>query len=268
MSPDDDDILELTTEAADPSPAPETEVTAAPETAPTDTPPEDQPAEETPRTFTQEEVDDILSKRLAREQRKLERQARDEHEAQQQKPPYDGELRADMFATPEDYAEALAERIATERETQRDTQRVQRATLEAYQEREEEVRDKYEDFEQVAYNPQLSITEYMAQTIQASEIGPEVIYWLGMNPKEASRITNLPPLLQAREIGRIESVVEAAPPVKRTSSAPAPIEPVSPRSNGTPAYDTTDPRSVGSMSTSDWIAAERQRQTKRTGSNR
>ena len=173
-----------------------------------------------------------------------------------------------MFATPEDYAEALAERIATERETQRDAQRIQRAAQDVYQEREEEVRDKYDDFQQVAYNPQLSITDFMAQTIRATETGPEVLYWLGMNPKEAVRIANLPPLLQAREIGRIESVVEAAPPVKRTSSAPAPIEPVSPRSNGMPAYDTTDPRSVGSLSTSDWIAAERQRQTKRAEANR
>ena len=47
------------------------------------------------------------------------------------------------------------------------------------------------------------------------------------------------------------------------ASAPAPIAPVSARASGAPAYDTTDPRSVKSMSTSDWIEAERLRQIKK-----
>jgi hypothetical protein len=136
--------------------------------------------------------------------------------------------------------------------------------LEAYQDREEEARNKYDDFEQVAYNPKLPVTETMAQTIQASEIGPDVIYWLGSNPKEAERIARLNPLLQAREIGRIEAKIASNPPAKKTSTAPAPIAPVTARTaSGTPAYDTTDPRSVKNMSTSEWIEQERLRQIKK-----
>jgi hypothetical protein len=51
--------------------------------------------------------------------------------------------------------------------------------------------------------------------------------------------------------------------VKKTSNAPAPIAPVTARSQGTPRYDTTDPRSTKSMSTSEWIEAERLRQIKK-----
>ena len=51
------------------SPAPEPEATAAPVTVET-TPEEQQPA----KSFTQEELDAIVSKRLAREQRKWERE--------------------------------------------------------------------------------------------------------------------------------------------------------------------------------------------------
>jgi hypothetical protein len=88
-------------------------------------------------------------------------------------------------------------------------------------------------------------------------------YHLGANPKEAERISRLPPLLQAKEIGRIEAKLAADPPTKKTSSAPSPISPVTARSTGSPAYDTTDPRSIKTMSTSDWIEAERQRQVKK-----
>ncbi len=140
---------------------------------------------------------------------------------------------------------------------------MQAEVLESYHEREEEARNKYEDFEQVAYNPNLPITTVMAQTIQASEIGPEVAYYLGANPKEADRISRLEPMIQAKEIGRIEAKLVTDPPVKKSTSAPSPISPVTARNSGNPTFDTTDPRSVKTMSASEWIAADRLRQRKK-----
>jgi hypothetical protein len=168
------------------------------------------------------------------------------------------------FDSAQAYAEALAERKAQELMSQREQAKQQAQLLDAYHEKEEDARGRYDDFEQVAYNPNLPVTDVMAQTIQASDIGPDVIYWLGSNPKEAGRIAALPPILQAREIGKIEAKLADNPPVKKTSTAPAPIAPIAAaRSAGTPAYDTTDPRSVKSMSTSEWIEAERLRQIKK-----
>ena len=146
---------------------------------------------------------------------------------------------------------------------QREAAKQQSQVLESYHEREEEARSKYEDFEQVAYNPKLPITNVMAEAIQSSDIGPELAYHLGTNPKEADRISKLSPLVQAKEIGRIEAKLAADPPVKRTSSAPAPISPVSARSTGSSAYDTTDPRSIKTMTDSQWIEADRARQRKK-----
>ena len=125
------------------------------------------------------------------------------------------------------------------------------------------VNRQYDDFEMVAYNPNLPVTEAMAQSIQASDIGPDVLYFLGSNPNEAARISRLNPILQAKEIGKIEATMASNPPVRKTSTDPAPIAPVTARSNGTPRYDTTDPRSTKSMSTSEWIEAERLRQIKK-----
>ena len=238
--------------AADP--APEQVATAATPEPVVETPVEQV---EQPKTFTQEELDAAISKRLAREQRKWDRE-------RQVAPPQTvvANPQIDQFESPEAYAEALAYQKAEELIAKRDFQRHQTEVVDAYHDKEEEVRTKYADFDQVAYNPKLRITTEMAQTIQSSEIGPELAYHLGTNPKEAERISRLSPLAQAREIGRLEAKLVAEPVTKKVSSAPAPIAPVVPRSTGTPTYDTTDPRSIKTMSTSEWIAADRARQRK------
>ena len=238
--------------------APELEATVAP--APESTTPEEQSTEAS-KTFTQEELDAAIGKRLAREQRKWEREQA-ARAAEANRPPA-AMPSADQFNSVDDYAEALATRKAEELLARRDAQKQRTEFVEAYHDREEDARNKYDDFEQVAYNPNLRITDVMAETIQTSDVGPDVAYFLGSNPKEADRIARLPPILQAKEIGKIEARLASDPPVKKSSSAPSPISPVTARGSGSPAYDTTDPRSVKAMSTSDWIAAERQRQIKK-----
>ena len=252
MSDEDQAVAEI-------SPAPEPEATAAPESV--DTTPEEQ---QHTKSFSQEELDAIVSKRLAREQRKWEREQAQRLAEQQARQPVAPPPAPDDFENAHAYAEALAQQKAQELLAQREAAAQQAALLESYKDREEEARDRYEDFEQVAYNPNLPVTDVMAQAIQASDIGPEVIYYLGSNPKEASRISRLSPVLQAKEIGKIEVNLTTNPPVKKTSTAPAPLAPVTAtRSNSGPRHDTTDPRSLKSMSTSEWIEAERQRQIKK-----
>jgi hypothetical protein len=244
------------------STAPEPDATAAP--VPETTTPEGQT---TDKTFSQEELDAIVGKRLAREQRKWEREQAQRLAETQARAPV-APPAADDFESASAYADALADQRAQELLNKREAAKAQAELLDAYHDREEEARSKYDDFEQVAYNPKLPVTDAMAQTIQASEIGPDVIYWLGSNPKEAARISALPGLLQAREIGKIEAKLATNPPVKRTSTAPAPIAPVAARASGSPAYDTTDPRSTKTMSTSEWIEADRLRQIKKLESLR
>jgi len=228
-------------------PAPEQEATTAPE-------PELQQSDDAPaKVFTQEELDAIVSKRLAKAERKWAKQTPSAPVAPVTPPSLD------QFGTVDEYAEARAEQIIQTRQQQARHSEI----VAAYQDREEDARDKYEDFEQVAYNPNLPITTVMAQTIQASEIGPEVAYYLGANPKEADRISRLEPMIQAKEIGRIEAKLVTDPPVKKSTSAPSPISPVTARNSGNPTFDTTDPRSVKTMSASEWIAADRLRQRKK-----
>ena len=226
-------------------PASEPVVTTTPE--PVETPSE-------AKSFSQEELDAAIGKRLAREQRKWER---DRPQAPVVVPPIE------QFETVDAYADALALQKAEKLLIERDTKKQQSDILEAYHEKEEDARSKYDDFEQVAYNPSIRITPMMAEAIQSSEAGPDVAYYLGANPKEAERISRLSPISQAKEIGKLEAKLVSDPPVKRTSSAPAPISPVTAKSSGSPAYDTTDPRSMKTMTTTEWINAERARQVKK-----
>ena len=219
------------------------------------------PDDAEPKTFTQEELDQIIQKRLAKEQRKYQREYNERlAEATRPKAPVD--VKPDQYGTVDEYAEALATKKAEQMLAQREAQRQYEAINRTYVEKEEAARDRYDDFEQIVLNPDLRITDVMAEVIKAADNGPDVAYYLGSNPKEAARIARLPPAIQAKEIGKIEAQLSGDPPTKRTSSAPAPISPVNARKSGSAAYSTTDPRSIAAMSTSDWINAERQRQEK------
>ena len=116
--------------------APDQAATAAPAPEPDNSTPEPKPAE-TPKTFTQEELDAIVSKRLAREQRKWEREQAQKQTAQPPAPPPEP-LKPDDFTNAQAYADALAERKAQELLAQRAAEAERQATLDAYQDREEE----------------------------------------------------------------------------------------------------------------------------------
>ena len=248
--------------------APASEVTATPENAinaPEAVENQDNQVEE--KKYSQAEIDAMIGKRLAREQRKWERDQA-QRQSEQQTLKAAPTASADQYESTEDYAQALALQKAEELIAKREAAKQQSQVLESYQNLEEAARDKYDDFEQVAYNPKLPITNVMAETIQSSDIGPELAYYLGSNPKDAERISRMTPLGQAKEIGKIEAKLAAEPPVKKTTSAPAPISPVTARSSGSPAIDTTDPRSIKTMTASQWIEADRARQMKKLEAQR
>ena len=246
----------------------ESEVTATEEIVSEEQPEEVNESEENQteeeRKFTQSDLDALIGKRLAREQRKWERQQQQLADEKAAKAAAEREIPPQSeFDDPEAYAEALAERKAYELIQQREQARQHSEMIDAYHEREEDAMDKYDDFKQVAYNQNLPITDVMADTIRTSEIGPDIAYYLGSNMKEAGRISKMMPYAQAKEIGRIEAKLIASPPVKKTTNAPPPISPVASKGGNGQSYDTTDPRAVKSMTDSEWIEAERLRQRKK-----
>ena len=233
---------------------PTSEDTSAPEAADTDATTE----AELPKTFSQEEMTRIAAAERAKGERKARREMQQEAQRQPVAPP-DPRQYTDQRAYDNDLIEyKVAETVA-----QRENEKHRESVVSSFESREDDARTKYPDYEKVARNDDLNVTQYMADVITASDIGPDVLYHLGQNPGEARRIAGLAPLLQAKEIGRIESSLAGAPAhVKKSSSAPAPINPIASRS-ASPTYDVTDPRSVA-MGTSKWIEA-RNRQLRSQG---
>lgn len=114
----------------------------------------------------------------------------------------------------------------------------------------ETARDKYEDFDDIVGNNNVPVSFAMSRAIMNSDSGTDIAYYLGKNPQEAIRISNLEPFASAREIGKIEAKLTSSPAPKRPSAAPDPIIPV-----GSKERANRDPEK---MSISDWMKNRRE----------
>ena len=161
----------------------------------------------------------------------------------------------EQYNSIEEYLDALADHkasqkfdhLAKEREAKESQTRQQQEVAklhESYTKQTEQARQAYGDFDDVVQDPDLPISQAMAEAIMRSTNGADVAYYLGKNPDQAARIASLDPFSAAVEIGRIAATV-VRPQPRKTSNAPPPIQPV-----GARATPVTDP---DKMSTEDWL---------------
>lgn len=128
------------------------------------------------------------------------------------------------FNSDAEYLEAVAEqhkkelRAEIERERQQDAERERQAAI---AKSAEAARKKYNDFDEVALDPTLPVTQHMYDAAIGENLG-DVLYHLGKNPAEARRISQLSTTQQVKEIGKIEARLTAQPATKRTTNAPTP----------------------------------------------
>lgn len=108
-----------------------------------------------------------------------------------------------------------------------------------------------EDYYEVTRNPTLPITPDMVEVINSSEEGAPVLYYLGKNPHVAETLAQLPPLIAARELGRLEGKLAAdreKAKAKTVSQAPAPP----PKIEATAAAVEKDPSSMTDTEFAKW----------------
>lgn len=159
---------------------------------------------------------------------------------QQQKQTDNQPPRQEDFQDYTAYLDARAEYIAEQKISQRlqqereaaqrqQAQARQRQAVQTYETRLDDARAKYEDFDDVAFAPDVHVTEAMAQAILDSDQGPELQYYLGSNPDEAQRIARMSPYGQVRALGALEAKLSAPKPPKKSTSAPPPVQPVAGR---------------------------------------
>lgn len=176
------------------------------------------------------------------------------HPAQQAQQPSQAP-KLEQYNSIEEYLDALADHkasqkfdhLAKEREAKESQTRQQQEVAklhESYTKQTEQARQAYGDFDDVVQDPDLPISQAMAEAIMRSTNGADVAYYLGKNPDQAARIASLDPFSAAVEIGRIAATV-VRPQPRKTSNAPPPIQPV-----GARATPVTDP---DKMSADEWI---------------
>jgi hypothetical protein len=162
------------------------------------------------------------------------------------------------FQTYEEWIEALsdwkvdrkleAQRAATKAEQDKQAaETAQKQALSAYEERLNEARERYEDFDDVAFR-KIDLYEGVAAIIRDHPNGADLQYYLGRNPKVAKELMEVPVHVAmaragaiAEQLGRTEEqeptseriekeAAEEKPnaftPRRAQSAAPAPIRPV------------------------------------------
>ena len=139
------------------------------------------------------------------------------------------EARADHAAKKAAAEARAAERNENEgREKQSKHQQAEAKIAQAWTEREATfqatAKDYVEIVEPFVQDDLAHFSDGSKRLIVESEVGPQLLYHLATNPEEAERIAELSPLRQIAEIGKLEDKMQK--PVRKTSNAPAPIDPV------------------------------------------
>lgn len=228
------------------------------------------------KTYTQEQVDEITKKvkdnaRRKRDEARNEAQAlrrileqntvrpqpqhqepaqRQAQEPQTQQPPKREQFQDDnaYFEAVVDYRADLRVQDHLTRQAKQTAEQQERQGQEqlerTFTTNQEKAREKYEDFDDVVYNPSLPpLHPVVIQAIKSLENGPDIAYEIARDPAEAMRIARLHPILALKELGKIEAklAAPAAPagtlavtpaPAARAATRkplPAPITPVTPR---------------------------------------
>lgn len=224
---------------------------------------------EQPKTFTQSELDALVQKRVAREQRRYNREIGELKgrlqglETQRQpQPQAPKELRQEDFGSYDDFIEARAKKAALDAVSNFEAQRATHTRQSEEQNRlkeldrqftesEDSARERFEDYDEVIdatvrpgmLKPQ--ILEYFAEV----ENGAELLYHLANEPKELARIAKLSPTAAIRELTKRESLIEQTE--RRTSKAPPPTRPLP----GSTAQPNSVPSERDDMET--WIRKRR-----------
>lgn len=156
------------------------------------------------------------------------------------------DARADFKAR--ETARALLAEQAKQTEAGRRAQEA-RSLADSWGAKVEKAQAKYADWADVTDRDDVPVSDAMQAAIMDSDVGADIVYHLGKHPEEAARIAALPPLRQAKEIGRLEARFSEQQPAanKQVSKAPPPISPVGGAAQADPASLSEE------LSMADWI---------------
>ncbi len=198
------------------------------------------------KTFTQAELNEIVSKEKAKAEAKAERrvlrtvekmlppQGQPQHS---QAAPKDAPPSRDQFANDEAWLDARDEWRDGRRDAKQAQERQQAQASKTTQATEKiyAQAQKIPGFDREEFDA-LPLTGPMAQTLIESEQAAQLMAYMASNPEDVARIAGMSPARQAAEIGKLEAKL-AAVPTPKPSKAPTPIKPIG--SGNTPITNLT-----------------------------
>ena len=204
--------------------------------APTDATaaPADEPTQAETKTFTQEQLNEIIQKEKAKAEAKAERRAlkayretleRFAPQAPIQQQPDGKPQRAAFNGDDEAYIEAVADWKIDQRDQQTRQQREaeqQQSTVTKTEKLYSEAA-KLPGFDRETFE-ELPLTPAIAQTLIDSDAAAVLMAWMASNQTEVERISRLPAHRQAAELGKVEARLST---VKQHKEPPPPIKTVS-----------------------------------------
>lgn len=155
---------------------------------------------------------------------------------------------------------------AAKRELQAERDRQTKAQRDAsFASRSKEFAKTVDDFDEVVKSDYLTITPDMAEVIKESDDGPALAYHLGKNPDVAAKIAQLPPIVAARELGKIEARLAiareqaSAKAVSKTPPPPPKIEGTNPTTSVKPDLADSD-----KLSDAEWMRLRNKQAARRS----
>lgn len=213
-----------------------------------------------PKTFSQEELNDIVRKEKARAEAKAERrvlrtleklQPQQAAPQQHSQPANDGKPTRAQYGNDEAYVEALTDWKLDQRDSRaaQSKQQEQQRTLAQKTESIYADAEKLAGFDRESFDG-LPLTRAIVEALVDSDVPAKLMHHLAANPAEVERIAKLSPARQAAEMGKLEA---ALPKTPKTSKTPDPIGDPTARGN-----TTTTPSDPGRMTNEQYRAFRKQ----------
>ena len=150
--------------------------------------------------------------------------------------------RRESYASDDDYTDALGDWKADQAIARREQQQAQarqqaefNELVESWNKRQQTVIDSIPDYAEVLAKSDLQIKDHVHALLLDSEAGPQIAYFLALNPDEAKKLNGMKPLAALKHIASLEKDLadaddEPAKPkateLPKKSKAPEPINPV------------------------------------------
>lgn len=151
-----------------------------------------------------------------------------------------------------EYAEALADYSAARALKQRDQQDAERKASEArdqvlttWSQKLDAAKADLPDFDAMVESADVSVPDYIRDSIIESDVGPKILYHLAENPDFAKSLAAMPAIKALRELGKLEAKFEVDTPKTEAkaasrSKAPDPITPIKGRSSAADTKVSSD----------------------------